>query len=89
MGKCVIGRQPTLPLHQSEPLNATILPALRVPKMLNHYMLKMTTAMFAKMLIKVQHLTQLIPNSQTFTLNSSHKTKGQELVILHKCTCTL
>jgi hypothetical protein len=48
---------------------------MRLPKMPNHYTftLKMATAVFAEMFDNSRHLTWLIPESQSYMLNSSHK----------------
>jgi hypothetical protein len=61
--------------HHQIQLATYCLPYIRLPKMPSYYMftLKMATAMFAKMLINSQHLTWLIPKSQSCTLNSSHE----------------
>jgi hypothetical protein len=51
------------------------LPYIRQPRLTNKYIftLRMVTAMFAEMSDSSQYLTQLIPKSQSFTLNASHK----------------
>jgi hypothetical protein len=55
--------------HPQIQLTSYCLPNIRLPKMPIHYIftLKMVTAMFAETLVNSQHLTQLIPKSQSCT----------------------
>jgi L-2-hydroxyglutarate oxidase LhgO len=75
--------------HHQIQLATYCLPYIRLPKMSNHYTftLKMATLMFAETFDNSQHLKQLNPKNQRYTLNkfnSKRKSNWNKHTIINK-----